>query len=67
MQKKINKLVLDKMGWPVEHFKGMTIINFLRDLIHGRSVVCRDCWYQTQATKAPGVGLGSNAGMTSPQ
>jgi len=30
--------VLDKYGWPVERIKGRYFHNFLRLLIHGRSI-----------------------------
>lgn len=37
-------IVVDKLGWPVEHFAGHPILNFLRDLIHCRKTVCAECY-----------------------
>lgn len=41
-------LILDKFGWPVERIKGRYVQNFLRLLIHGRKIVCRECWKQEE-------------------
>ena len=48
---KIQRLAIDKMGWPVEFFEGKPIVNFLRRLIHTDHYECRECWYSRQAMK----------------
>ena len=31
-------IVLDRLGYPVEHIKGRTVLNVLRNIIHGRRI-----------------------------
>lgn len=52
---------LDKNGWPVEQIKGKPFINWIRNLIHGRDKVCRNCWLLAHSKTAERpVGTGSS-------
>jgi len=31
-------LIVDKLGWPIEKYKGRPVVNFLRTIIHGRKI-----------------------------
>jgi hypothetical protein len=44
-------MLLDKYGWPVEQVVGRPVLNFIRNLIHGRERVCRECWERSQKEK----------------
>jgi len=48
------KLVfLDRLGWPVEGVKGKPILNFLRLLIHTRSIITNAQWIKLKSILWP--------------
>jgi len=48
------KLVfLDRLGWPVEMVKGRPVFNFLRLLIHTRSIITDTQWIKLKSILWP--------------
>ena len=44
MKEHIKKIVIAKDDWPLEQFVNCPITNFLRRLLHGKYLVCEECW-----------------------
>lgn len=55
MKKVVKLIAIDKLGWPVELFKGRPITNAIRIFLHGDHYECRNCWYSQQSTKSSGT------------
>ncbi len=42
---------LDKYGWPVELFVGRPVTNFIRIMLHSKSVISDAEWNRREATR----------------
>lgn len=62
------KLVpLDKLGWPVERFRGRPILNAIRLLLHTRRVITSAEWRRLVAARLPVSGINAVAAAQQPQ
>lgn len=46
-------MLLDKLGWPVEFIENRPVTNFIRAIIHGRSLITKAEWKRRWAARRP--------------
>lgn len=55
MEAEMTHLTLDKHGWPVEQIADRPLTNWIRNMIHGKTRVCAECWKRSRSAIGTGV------------